>query len=234
MKLINGLNHHFIDEHGKVINRKTGTVLKLRINKNGYYYFTATEFNKATTISLHRAIAIAFIKNPESKRTVNHIDGNKLNNSLSNLEWSTDSENIQHAYNTGLNKSNSKVTKTHLKKIYKRFFEGENLTVISKDFPYNNVTVSNHMTKYIQLLGEEKKYEAQKRKNRFERASASKIKRRQKISLKMIDINTKETLKIFTCLAEAKIYLNKKSSGPISNVLNNRQKTAYGYLWSKQ
>jgi hypothetical protein len=52
----------------------------------------------------HRIFALCFIPNPEDKEQVNHIDGIKSNNSLSNLEWNTQSENMYHAYRTGLQK----------------------------------------------------------------------------------------------------------------------------------
>jgi hypothetical protein len=58
--------------------------------------------NEYKQISIHRAIATAFIPNLENKPEVNHIDGNKLNNSIDNLEWVTYSENIIHAYKSGL------------------------------------------------------------------------------------------------------------------------------------
>lgn len=74
-------------------------IINGRVNNFGYL---VVELQKGNAFQVHRLVAEAFIPNPESKRTVNHIDGNKQNNSLSNLEWNTYSENIVHAYKTGL------------------------------------------------------------------------------------------------------------------------------------
>lgn len=67
-----------------------------------YPYVSLTKGNKKKGFLIHRLVAVAFIPNPLNKPFVNHIDGNKLNNRHSNLEWCTTSENQKHAYRTGL------------------------------------------------------------------------------------------------------------------------------------
>ena len=69
-----------------------------------YLYVNFTVKDVPTRHSVHRLVAKAFIANPSNKATVNHIDGNKLNNNVCNLEWNTYSENLKHAFATGLNK----------------------------------------------------------------------------------------------------------------------------------
>lgn len=77
-------------------------ILKKAINKFGYEYVNLTDNYKAKKLKVHRLVAEAFIPNPLNKRTVNHIDGNKLNNCVDNLEWATYIENQHHAIEKGL------------------------------------------------------------------------------------------------------------------------------------
>lgn len=69
----------------------------------GYLRVFLTKNNVSKSTSIHRLLAIEFIDNPENKPYVNHIDGNKSNNDIKNLEWCTQKENCIHAIKTGLN-----------------------------------------------------------------------------------------------------------------------------------
>lgn len=67
---------------------------------------------KVATFRVHRLIAETFITNPEGKPFVNHVDGNKHNNAVSNLEWVTPQENTTHAIETGLKPENDRDNST--------------------------------------------------------------------------------------------------------------------------
>lgn len=75
----------------------SGGCLKLKTDKYGYKRVTLTKEGKQKTYLVHRLVAIAYIPNPENKRTVNHIDGNTSNNVVGNLEWATHSEQMHHS-----------------------------------------------------------------------------------------------------------------------------------------
>lgn len=107
-KPIKGFSHYEVSNKGRIRSKKfdnahKGTILKFSICGSGYYKATLCEDKKHYQIMIHKIVAQTFIPNPENKRTVNHIDGNKLNNNVENLEWSTYSENLKHAYKNGLN-----------------------------------------------------------------------------------------------------------------------------------
>jgi hypothetical protein len=67
-----------------------------------YYAVNLSKNKKRKTYTIHRLVTIAFIPNPKNKPQVNHIDGNKLNNKVDNLEWCTRIENSRHAWRMGL------------------------------------------------------------------------------------------------------------------------------------
>lgn len=95
---------------GRNINNAAGIhfrpdyIMKPIKDKHGYMTVKLKSKDKTRLAKVHRLVAAAFIPNPENKPQVNHIDGNKTNNVLSNLEWVTPSENLVHAYENELNK----------------------------------------------------------------------------------------------------------------------------------
>ena len=97
-------NLYEINEYGVLRNVKTQKVVKGSAEKNGYQRVRIENKLLGAVIrtSIHQLVAEAFIPNPENKPQVNHKDLNKLNNHVSNLEWSTGSENMKHAYANGI------------------------------------------------------------------------------------------------------------------------------------
>jgi hypothetical protein len=89
---VKGLNRKVIGRHGCLRTIKE-RILKLGYNR-GYCSFS---LKKNKSMLVHRAVAMAFLPNPENKPCVNHIDGNPSNNNLNNLEWCTYSENELHS-----------------------------------------------------------------------------------------------------------------------------------------
>ncbi len=76
-------------------------VMKGHIDSHGYVQVTISVDGKSKLMFVHILVAKAFIPNPLGKRTINHINCNKTDNRVCNLEWATDSENIKHAFAHG-------------------------------------------------------------------------------------------------------------------------------------
>lgn len=101
---IDGLNKEYtIDENGMVFDIENNRYKKSYINHKGYIYYTFYINGKSKLFFAHRLVLMTFnpIENME-KLQVNHIDGNKKNNNIKNLEWCTQSENQRHAFRMGL------------------------------------------------------------------------------------------------------------------------------------
>lgn len=109
----------------RIIMRKDGKpylqkeqLLKPGRNRKGYLHCNLTKNFKQTNISVHRLVAITFIDNPNNLPQINHIDGNKENNSVDNLEWISNYDNMQHSIITGIR--NVKKITDNLKKVNSR------------------------------------------------------------------------------------------------------------------
>lgn len=91
--------NYIIHKEGYITNKKTNKILSASLNrKGGYYYVKIKYLDKWIGISIHRLVALAYIPNPNNLEEVNHIDRNRLNNNINNLEWSSRVNNMRHSY----------------------------------------------------------------------------------------------------------------------------------------
>lgn len=112
-------NNYSINENGEVRNDITGHIKTPTLNKqNGYLCVDLYMNNKRTKVPIHRLVAEAFIKNPDNKPTVDHKDGNRQNNAISNLRWSTYSEQNSRFETVGVR--SQRVKATHYTEIRKK------------------------------------------------------------------------------------------------------------------
>lgn len=102
MKFIENSTRYTVDENSIVYNIDKNTILKQCEYGEYKTVSIVCEDGVRRNIYVHRLVAISFIPNPENKPEVNHIDGNKFNNNISNLEWNTSSENKTHSVSIGL------------------------------------------------------------------------------------------------------------------------------------
>jgi hypothetical protein len=104
LPIANTDDKYYVSNLGRVISTKFNKVkfMTPSTSKKGYLRVTIKKDNKFKTTNIHGLVAQAFIPNPNKLREVNHTDGVKSNNEVINLEWTTRSENMIHAYSIGL------------------------------------------------------------------------------------------------------------------------------------
>lgn len=150
------LSHYLISNKGRILNPHTNTYVKPYISQAGYA-LVAKRITKGSR-SLHRAMMEAFFGLIPENLVVNHKDGNKLNNILSNLEIVTHAYNTQHAYATGLahgrrgeDHHSNKVTEEDVLSMYAMFEMGLNNDYVAEKF--------NLHSRYVSLVRHGKRWE---------------------------------------------------------------------------
>jgi DNA-binding XRE family transcriptional regulator len=124
-------------------------ILKLHLSKYGYISACLCRENQKALKRVNRLVAFAFIPNENNLLEVNHIDGNKLNNYVENLEWVTNSENKIHAYKTGLLSRKgvknccAKLNEEKAQQIRELCKNGISQRIIAKHFGVSKQTVSD-------------------------------------------------------------------------------------------
>lgn len=137
---IDNYNGYHVSDYGRVYSEKSKRCLKGNMNISGYFVVELRKNNKGKKFYVHRIVMLNFSKEKQQE-TVNHIDGNKENNQLSNLEWLSYSENLMHARRTGLIKRESAYIKGipvekrdlngNLLKTYKSFYQARKETGVN-------------------------------------------------------------------------------------------------------
>lgn len=95
-----------VSNSGLIKNKNTGKIKKYHYNRDGYLYVSLSKSGKSKTLKVHRIVCESFnIKESEEKNHVDHIDGDKSNNSSLNLRWCSHAENIKFAWDNGLYKN---------------------------------------------------------------------------------------------------------------------------------
>lgn len=156
-QIIPGFERYEVSDDGRIRYVLTGRERTLHQSTHGYIHVSMhvgplTERvigvrNRPLTRKVHRLVAAAFIPNPESKSEVNHIDGDRKNNRVSNLEWVTPKENYAHAAARGLHSSVTNPNRIHKmtpearEEARRRHAAGENLSAIARALGVDRQTI---------------------------------------------------------------------------------------------
>jgi hypothetical protein len=205
---------------------KTKGILKPKFNKqNGYYSYCLTVGGKEYYKYIHRLVGEYFIKFNNHKPQINHIDGDKSNNRVTNLEWCTQEENMRHCFYNNL----SSVAKT----IYQYDLYGKLITEYSSTAEAERKTGINAKAISQCGTGETKhagEYQWSFTKNDSNIKDISKTFGRQSCGVYQLDLEG-NVINYFPVITQAYTYLGKTDNGAISQACKGKQKTAYGFKW---
>lgn len=99
-KNVKGQSKYKVSNTGHLLNTHTQVIRKPKLRNNGYYEYSFG--SPLFRVKAHRLVAIHFIDNPDQLATVNHRNGNKLDNRAVNLEWMSNEDNVKHGHKNGL------------------------------------------------------------------------------------------------------------------------------------
>lgn len=161
-EIISGFEEYEVSTYGRVrswkkrqgvriIKQPNPKIMALRIDTRGYKLVRLCVNGRHFNKTVHRLVASAFIPNPENKPQVNHINGQKTDPHVTNLEWCTGSENCQHALDSELyliargdrNDPRARITVDQARQVKIRRAAGESRSLISKDLGITYSTIAN-------------------------------------------------------------------------------------------
>ena len=217
-----------ITESGDVINAQGKTLAYVVNKQTGYKTVSLWKNNKGSSKTIHRLVATAFIPNPTNLPEVNHIDGNKLNNHVSNLEWITPSGNRQHAYDTGLRVATKLLDDPTYRSLLNRFLSGESMTDLAEEHSAGLTRITINLRTLAERLDKSKLFDAQLKEQKRIRNTNSNANKKQQVAQYDLD---GVLIKVHESITSATKLLGKSSTGPISNAVRGVSKSAYGFRW---
>lgn len=220
--------NYLIGEDGRVVNVRKGNTLTPSLNENGYLYVTLWKHNRAYSRTVHRLVAEAYVPNPDNKPVVNHKDANRANPHKDNLEWVTQGENVKHAYTLGTMTQKRKLSHEDLNDALERFLTGESMTALAAEYAHGLSRLTINLRNLAVKHNCAEQFTSELIRQKRLRNIAANANKKVPIQQIALDGNCVAIHESLTSAAKA---LGKATSGPISNVLNGRQTTAYGFQW---
>ena len=174
---IKGYEDYYVTKSGKIFSTLSNKELKYDRSCRGYCKVKLMDrrLGRFIALQVHRIVATQFIPNPRNLPEVNHKDGNKINNSIYNLEWCTSEYNKRHAKDTGLYKieedsPRAKLTKNQVIQIYKDWESCKNKTSIARKYNVSDALIGEIVrgvrwsSTYEEYYGKSSAYKKPKRK----------------------------------------------------------------------
>lgn len=171
LKEISGYDNYLVSDDGQIYSKVRKGFRAIHPNKKvDYFTVDLWKNNEGRKFYVHRLVAQAFIPNPNNLPEVNHIDGNRQNNHISNLEWVDSLGNKLHAIRTGLRTYSHKMNDTDYEYCLNEVFNGKSLTdLASNPRFYNLPTLSIKLKEYVIKHDKLDEYLAELKRQRAER-----------------------------------------------------------------
>ena len=232
-KKIKDFETYYVFPNGNIYNTKSKILLKPTIKNDNYQHVGLSKNGKKTDFLVHILVANTFISKPSDKTFINHKDGNKSNNNISNLEWVTNSENILHALNIGLINTRNVIFDFIIQYNLdnKEIEKFNSITEASRHTNINRNSITKACNGIYKTAGSYIwKYIKNNNIVKIENVKVENVKvEENKVFIIQFNLNNVEIAK-YNSICEASIKTNIYKKG-ISNVCNGYKKTAGGYIW---
>lgn len=232
-KTIKGFENYKVSNTGKVYSLDKSKVMKPWVINSGYQVIALVDRGISKRMLVHRLVALNFIGNPLNKPQVNHIDGDKLNNNVDNLEWTTSSENINH--NKVLGRLDTHTARAKLNKVQTKAVNQLDIETGKVIATYNTIREASKATgsqdgKITMVCqGKRKTHNGYS----WEYVNKEHLKTQVKTKIKRVDTETGEET-IYNSMRQASIDIGKDPSSFTSNFKKKGNPfSMWGSTWYK-